>query len=69
MQNQEKILLTINEFSRITGIGEKTARRLSHVRGFPALRAGRRIMIHRQAADKWLADCAAHQDNCLPSLH
>ena len=46
MQNQEKILLTINEFC-----------------------VGRRIMIHRKAADKWLADCAAHQDNCLPSLH
>ena len=69
MDNQEKILLTIHEFSHMTGIGEKTARRLSHVRGFPALRVGRRIMIHRTAADKWLAECAIHQDNCLSSLH
>lgn len=68
MEETEKILLSVQEFSKVTGLGEKSIRRLSHVRGFPAIRIGHRIMIHKRSAEVWLADCAAHQDACLPSI-
>ncbi|SDG14856.1 DNA binding domain-containing protein, excisionase family [Selenomonas sp. GACV-9] len=68
MAETSKILLSVQEFSKITGLGEKSIRRLSHVRGFPAIRIGHRIMIHKQSAEDWLADYAAHQDACLPSI-
>ena len=49
----EKILLTVKEFAR--GI-----RNLAHVEGFPALKNGRKVLIHRRAADKWLEEQACH---------
>ena len=68
MTETGKILLSVQEFAEITGLGEKSIRRLSHVQGFPAIRIGHRIMIHKRSAEDWLADCAAHQDACLPSI-
>ncbi len=59
--DDEKILLTVKEFSKVSGLGENCIRNLVHVDGFPALKNGRKIMIHRRAADKWLAEaCSAH---------
>ena len=54
----EKIMLTVQEFSKISGIGEKRVRCLTHMDGFPAMRNGVKIMIHRERAAKWLADFA-----------
>ena len=68
MEETSKILLSVQEFAEITGLGEKSIRRLSHVQGFPAIRIGHRIMIHKRSAEDWLATCAAHQDACLPSI-
>ncbi|SFB13162.1 helix-turn-helix domain-containing protein [Selenomonas ruminantium] len=68
MEETSKILLSVQEFAKITGLGEKSIRRLSHVQGFPAIRIGHRIMIHKRSAEDWLAECAAHQDACLPSI-
>ncbi|WP_037364807.1 helix-turn-helix domain-containing protein [Selenomonas ruminantium] len=68
MEETIKILLSVQEFAKITGLGEKSIRRLSHVQGFPAIRIGHRIMIHKRSAEDWLATCAAHQDACLPSI-
>jgi len=30
------------------------------VEGFPALKNGRKVLIHRRAADKWLENQACH---------
>lgn len=68
MEETSKILLSVQEFAKITGLLEKSIRRLSHVQGFPAIRIGHRIMIHKRSAEDWLATCAAHQDACLPSI-
>ncbi len=68
VEESRKIMLSVKEFSELSGLGEKSIRRLSHVQGFPALRNGVRIMIHRRAADAWLADYAQHQDSCLPTI-
>ena len=49
----DKILLTV-------GLGETCIRNLAHVEGFPALKNGRKVLIHRRAADKWLEEQACH---------
>ena len=58
----EKILLTVKEFARLSGLGVNCVRSLVHVEGFPALKNGRKYMIHRRAASEWLeqqARCAS----------
>jgi excisionase family DNA binding protein len=57
---EQKILLTVKEFSKVSGLGENCIRNLVRVEGFPALKNGRKFMIHRRAADKWLEDMAKH---------
>lgn len=52
--DDEKILLTVKEFAAISGLGVNCVRSLVHVDGFPALKNGRKYMIHRQAASEWL---------------
>lgn len=52
MLADEKILLTVKEFARVSGLGETCARNLVQTEGFPVLRNGRKYMIHRRAADK-----------------
>ena len=59
---QQKILVTVNEFAKISGLGAYTVRTLAQIDGFPALRNGRRILIHRRAADAWLEARALHKD-------
>lgn len=51
-------MLTVKEFSKVSGLGENCVRSLVHVEGFPALKNGRKYMIHRKAADKWLEEQA-----------
>ena len=55
----EKILLTVKEFAQLSGLGENCVRSLVHVEGFPAIKNGRKYMIHRRAADKWLEEQAS----------
>ena len=59
---QQKILLSVKEFAQISGLGANTIRTLAQIDGFPALRNGRRILIHRRAADAWLEARALHKD-------
>ena len=60
--NQQKILLSVKEFAQVSGLGANTIRNLAQIDGFPALRNGRRILIHRRAADAWLEARALHKD-------
>lgn len=60
---REKMMVTVAEFVKLSGLGEHSVRRLVHVRGFPALRAGRRYLIHRRKAEEWiLAFSIEHRD-------
>ena len=52
--DDEKILLTVKEFAALSGLGVNCVRSLVHVDGFPALKNGRKYMIHRRAASEWL---------------
>ena len=58
MLYEQKILLTVKEFAKVSGLGETCIRNLVRVDGFPALKNGRKYMIHRRAADKWLEEQA-----------
>ena len=58
MLYEQKILLTVKEFAKVSGLGETCIRNLVRVDGFPALKNGRKFMIHRRAADKWLEEQA-----------
>ena len=51
-----KIMVTVKEFSRLSGLGERKIRELVHLQGFPSFRNGKKIEIHRELASKWLAD-------------
>ncbi|MCR5757760.1 MAG: helix-turn-helix domain-containing protein [Selenomonas sp.] len=57
-------MLTVREFARVSGLGECCIRSLVRVTGFPAVKNGRKYMIHRQAADRWLAEQATGAGSC-----
>jgi len=65
---EQKILLTVKEFAAVSGLGETCIRQLSHVEGFPAIRNGIKILIHRRAADAWLAEQAKGMAGSLPGV-
>lgn len=68
IHSEDKIMVTVKEFASLSGLGEFCVRRLANVKGFPALKNGRKIMIHRRAADEWLAVQSAnfHSADRLP---
>ena len=68
MEETSKILLSVQEFAKITGLGEKSIRRLSHVQGFPAIRIGHRIMIHKRSR-RGLAGYLRRTSGRVPALH
>lgn len=51
-----KIMVSVKEFSRLSGLGERKIRELVRSEGFPAFRNGKKVEIHRELATKWLAD-------------
>lgn len=51
-----KIMVSVKEFSRLSGLGERKIRELVSLKGFPSFRNGKKIEIHRELASKWLAD-------------
>ena len=68
VENVQKIMLTVKEFSKVSGIGEKNVRRLAHMDSFPAMKNGVKILIHRKKADAWLADYSVNRDGSLPVI-
>jgi hypothetical protein len=60
--NEEKIMVTVREFCKISGLSDQQVRRLTHVEGFPMIRAGWKILIHRDRAVAWLADFAGRPE-------
>lgn len=59
MENVEKIMVTVKEFAKVSGLGERRVRDFARTADFPAIRAGKKILIHRERATEWLADYAS----------
>lgn len=54
---------TVPELARVLGIATVKAYDLVHVKGFPSLRIGKKILVPRAALEKWLEDaCKAQQE-------
>lgn len=51
-----KIMVSVKEFSRLSGLGERKIKEFTRLKGFPAWRNGKKVEIHRELATKWLAD-------------
>ena len=59
---EKKIMVTVQEFCKISGMSDHQVRQLTHIEGFPMIRSGWKIMIHRQRAIDWLADFAGRPE-------
>ena len=59
MKEEEKVMLTVREFANLSGFGERFVRQLSRIEGFPVIRAGKKIFIHREQALAWLVAYAS----------
>lgn len=56
------IMLTVREAAEVSHIGVNRIRELARRRDFPALRVGRRILIHEEGFDAWL------RQNCVDKI-
>lgn len=54
MENNEKMILTIEDLMRLLGIGRNKAYALMHSSGFPCMRVGRTYFITKKNLLKWL---------------
>ena len=61
-EREKKIMVTVQEFCRISGMSDRQVRQLTHIEGFPMIRAGWKILIHRERAIAWLADFAGRPE-------
>lgn len=52
---KQKIALTIEEASEITGIGRNTMRQLVAWNKLPCMRVGRKILIQREVLERFVA--------------
>lgn len=52
----KKRFVTIAEFAKIVSIGHAFIRRLVHVKGFPSIFIGRKVIIPLDAGCKWIED-------------
>lgn len=51
-----KLTVSVKDYSKQSGIGERRIRELVNIPDFPSLRVGRRIRIFAEQADKWIYD-------------
>ncbi len=56
-EKREKLVYTVAEIAELMGVGITTAYDITHIKGFPRLKTGkRRIIIPKAAFHKWLND-------------
>ncbi len=58
-ETQRRACLTALDISEETGFSLPTVRNIMNRADFPAIRYGRRIIVPREAFEKWLAETAA----------
>lgn len=49
-----KLTVSVKDYSKQSGIGERRIRELVNIPDFPALRVGRRIRIFAERANEWI---------------
>ena len=59
---EKKIMVTVQEFCKISGMSDRQVRQLTHVEGFSMIRSGWKILIHRERAIEWLANFAGQPE-------
>ena len=52
----EKVVYTVKEMQEVLGISRATAYELIHVKGFPAFRVGKKILISKTGLDEWISN-------------
>jgi excisionase family DNA binding protein len=56
--SNEPLLVSVREAARLLGIGRDACYALIHERRLPNVKIGRRILIPRQALERWVAQIA-----------
>ena len=60
---QKRMTLTVAEMAAELNISKPTAYEIANRADFPTLRVGRRIIIPREAFERWLLDNATNKIN------
>lgn len=59
---EKKVMVSVKEFVKISGVSERSVRRFLHEDGFPVVRTGIKFLIHGPKALEWLLTSAkAHR--------
>ncbi len=54
MQELERATYTVEEIGKILGVGRNSAYDLVHIKGFPKIQIGRKIVVPKEAFNTWL---------------
>ena len=60
------IMVSIQEFSRLSGICEYWVRQFVKIKGFPHMKVGSKYLIHWENARRWLTEQCARQASFTP---
>lgn len=58
---QTAVMISIKDFSVISGIGQCTIRNLCKASAIPCMKAGRKYLIHKEKALAWLEKYSIEQ--------
>lgn len=61
--NEEQLGITIDEARELLGIGRNLMLQLVKVKGFPAIRFKKKIIINKQLLPKWFAENCGQYGN------
>jgi excisionase family DNA binding protein len=59
------LTLTVSHLQRILGVSKDTAYQIANSRNFPAIRAGRKILIPKPALMAWMGDRSAKANEAI----
>ena len=65
-QDMKRVTMNVGEMAEQLGISKPVAYELANRADFPCLRIGKRIVIPREAFDRWLMDSVAHGQAIIP---
>lgn len=52
--NEDKLLLTVSDIMKMTGLGRDRTYEILHSDQFPVMKFGRRLMVHKDVFNEWL---------------
>ncbi len=62
MENATKLTLSVRELAERLGVSTPVAYNMVHMKGFPVIRVGKRLLIPVAGLERWLED-SANYDN------